>query len=311
MNGKSMTTQEMEREAEALFISNKLKKAEPLLETLAQRRSPRGTYLLSCICESRSWAEAGDDDREEAVELLEMAGAAGDVIASIEYLRTFESDMSAYEARINKLVPKLRDLAESGDVIAQEYFASLLLDVNVSEGVKWLKKAADAGYWLAIEELAEILYFGIDSEPDYPEAIEYLKKGVALESARCNLYMGYCSYMGHEVLKDYGTAMNYFKRAYKTGPRGTAGEAAYLMGIMYKNGQGATEDDKIAAGWIELAADAGYEPAFYELASCYFTGRGVEQDLDRAMELLTKSAEKGDEKARVALGSLLSLQRGN
>ena len=51
-----------------------------------------------------------------------------------------------------------------------------------------------------------------------------------------------------------------------------------------------------------LAADQGNIPAIYNLASCYLNGDGVEQDAQKAEELLRTCADQGDAESQYALG---------
>jgi hypothetical protein len=46
------------------------------------------------------------------------------------------------------------------------------------------------------------------------------------------------------------------------------------------------------------------------LAECYETGRGIEQDLSKAIELYRQAAEKGVNDAMVALATMLYEGRG-
>jgi hypothetical protein len=56
-----------------------------------------------------------------------------------------------------------------------------------------------------------------------------------------------------------------------------------------------------AANWFRKAADQGFPAAEYELAQCYFDGKGVTKDTPDAIAWMQKSAEHGFAKAQDAI----------
>lgn len=56
---------------------------------------------------------------------------------------------------------------------------------------------------------------------------------------------------------------------------------------------------------FQRAADMGYAPAIKALADSYYSGDGVEQDLDKALFLYLKAADMGDGSAQFNLGVIL------
>jgi TPR repeat protein len=88
---------------------------------------------------------------------------------------------------------------------------------------------------------------------------------------------------------DYQTA---FKEWQPLAEQGYA-RAQYNLGVMYDNGQGIPQDDKLAAQWYRKAAEQGYEYAQNNLGVMYRNGQGVPQDYKLAVQWYRKAAEQG------------------
>ena len=71
-------------------------------------------------------------------------------------------------------------------------------------------------------------------------------------------------------------------------------EAMFWLGAAYESGEGIPLDPIQAARWFEAAVDEDdFAPAQYRLAVLYDSGRGVEKDAERAIELYAAAAEQG------------------
>ena len=60
-------------------------------------------------------------------------------------------------------------------------------------------------------------------------------------------------------------------------------------------------DKEAAFECYKKAVEAGNKNAIKDLAECYYEGLGTNQDIDKAVELYTKIAEKGDTLAMITL----------
>jgi TPR repeat protein len=69
----------------------------------------------------------------------------------------------------------------------------------------------------------------------------------------------------------------------------------YLIGLGYKNGEGAPKDHQEAARWLCMAAEKDYAGAQYELGICYLNGEGVPKDMLLAYKWINLAAGHGDE----------------
>ena len=98
--------------------------------------------------------------------------------------------------------------------------------------------------------------------------------------------------------QDYATALKEWTPLAKQGDVG----ARYYLGLMYENGFGVPEDDKIAVKWFKLAAEQGEANAQYNLGVMYEQGQGVSQDYQTAMKWWGLAAEQGHTDAQYNLG---------
>jgi TPR repeat protein len=83
------------------------------------------------------------------------------------------------------------------------------------------------------------------------------------------------------VPQDYGKAFEYFKAAADKGDT----KAIRYVGICYEQGQGVRQDYAEAAKYYAMLGDGG----FY-LANLLLEGKGVEPDVNRALEIYAKTA---------------------
>ncbi|NJM92947.1 MAG: sel1 repeat family protein, partial [Rhodospirillaceae bacterium] len=99
--------------------------------------------------------------------------------------------------------------------------------------------------------------------------------------------------------KDFAHAFSEWIESAKAGDA----HAQHGLGMLYEMGQGVPyADPKAASEWYQKAATQNYAPAINNLARLYADGRGVKQDVPKAIELWSKAAEAGNTTARFNLG---------
>jgi hypothetical protein len=99
--------------------------------------------------------------------------------------------------------------------------------------------------------------------------------------------------------KDFAHAFSEWIESAKAGDA----HAQHGLGMLYEMGQGVPyADPKAASEWYQKAATQNYAPALNNLARLYADGRGVKQDVSKAIELWSKAAEAGNTTARFNLG---------
>jgi localization factor PodJL len=73
--------------------------------------------------------------------------------------------------------------------------------------------------------------------------------------------------------------------------------AFFEIGARYADGRGVAADPKAAVTWYQRAADAGFAPAQYRLASIYEKGMGVDRDIAKSRALYGQAAAQGNTSA--------------
>ncbi len=81
-----------------------------------------------------------------------------------------------------------------------------------------------------------------------------------------------------------------------------AAEAQFMVGVMYKKGQGVPQNHREAVRWLRLAAEQEFPYAWAVLGHQYYFGRGVKQDYKEAARSYRLAAEQGDTMAQTQLG---------
>lgn len=146
-----------------------------------------------------------------------------------------------------------------------------------------------------------------------------LAKGIAMIIAAANLGSAkamvevgilYSSGLGKLISNDFeegseiDLAYSWYVKGAEAGEPGLAGDAlasdafAYFLG---SDDDSIQEDDAAALMYFEKAAEYGNPSAVNMMVAFYIYGFGVEQDSEKALELSSKLADKGDEEARLAM----------
>lgn len=115
-----------------------------------------------------------------------------------------------------------------------------------------------------------------------------LAKAAEQGNVEAQVALGRIYFKGHPAVpKDLARARAWFARA--AGAHHPS--AAYFLGVMSQNGDGAAADLAEAARWFEIAANAGSSQAMFLLANAYRAGAGVPQSNKKALELYERAGE--------------------
>lgn len=98
--------------------------------------------------------------------------------------------------------------------------------------------------------------------------------------------------------KDYAQAFLFLAPLADNGER----EAQFVLGEMYRKGDGLVRSVEEAMPLLNKAAGAGHAGAQFALAQLYESGEGVEQNPDTALHWLTRAAEGGSAQGQLNLG---------
>jgi len=202
-----------------------------------------------------------------------------------------------------KDILQITERAERGNIEAQFELGMCYADGNgvpkdLTEAVKWFRKAANQGYAAAQNNLGVCYYWGNGVAKDSAEAVKWFRKAADQGYARAQYDLGLRYYGGDGVAKDSAEAVKWFRKAAVQG----LAQAQYNLGLCYRDGNGVAKDSAEAVKWFRKAADQGYAKAQYELGFCYGDGDGVPKDLTEAMKWFREAADQGYAEAQNNLG---------
>ena len=292
--------------AKKLFIQDRRREAFPLFKILSENGNSESMYFMG---EYYRFAWAGLEANESlGFEYHHKGADLGNALCKLNCAYEYEKGSTDRENILSKALPKVKILAEAGDVVAQDEYGDACHSLGENEEAVWWKKtSAENGYWRALTTL--VGYLGNDNikkiydkiyedpgeaaniygnryynENKFEEAVEWYRKGISNGNdwAMCNLGNMYRN--GKGVPQNNQKAKEWYKKAYDQ-DGDAAGAAANNYGIRcYKDG-----DYEGSSEWFRKGADKGNDWAMYNLADSYCKGEGVAEDADKAKEWLQKA----------------------
>ena len=285
------------KKAEQIFLNYKLDVAFELFKKLAENGNGRAMYFLGEFY-SQPYGKTKKDNKK-AKEWRIKGKEVGDVLAALNVAYYLPKNSDERNRTCFELFEDILKLSEDGDIFAQNELADMYLygygiEGDKEEGVKWLKKSAESGYWRSMDELANCYFNGIGVSQDKLKAIDLYKKVYELGSVRAangigRIYenqnnseeavkwyrkgfekgddwsgynLAYCYYDGIGVPQDELKALELYKKVYELGGS-ASGETAYEIGGIYL-GQ---EKLKEAYMWYKSSLEYGVERAEEMLAT--------------------------------------------
>lgn len=153
----------------------------------------------------------------------------------------------------------------------------------------------DAGNLTAALNLGAMYYGGEFIPRDFRKAIKYYEQATESDDDETQIRawnnLGYCYYYGRDIPVDDEKAFNCYMRA---AIRRDA-NALYKIGDMYRYGRYVAKDEQLALIFYEQALDEVYTnaPEYPDIAKrigeCALYGIGMEKNIYRALEMLTKA----------------------
>ncbi|MCR5385274.1 MAG: toll/interleukin-1 receptor domain-containing protein [Saccharofermentans sp.] len=185
-------------------------------------------------------------------------------------------------------------LAQGKDDEANEYYAKSL---------EYYEEAAKQGNIVALGNVALSYEYGRGCGVNGQTAFDYYKKAADLGNYRSMTNIGHLFRYGKDPLqKNTESAYEWYDKAARKG----YGYAMACIGDMYYLGEYGQVDGKInydeASNWYEKAAKNGYAGAYASLGDMYLYGKGVDKDIDIALEKYQKGIDMGNTTAMVKLG---------
>lgn len=105
---------------------------------------------------------------------------------------------------------------------------------------------------------------------------------------------------------DYATALHEWR------PLAEQGDALaqFNLGVLYRKGRGAPQDDVQARQWFEKAAAQGQVKAQFNLGTLYFNGEGVAKDYQQAFRWFRLAADQGEALAQTKIAIMYDEGQG-
>jgi TPR repeat protein len=125
-------------------------------------------------------------------------------------------------------------------------------------------------------------------------------------NAEAQTMLGIIYEEGHGVSQDFAAAVTWYRRAADQG----RSDAQFYLACMHDFGKGVPPDSVAAAKWLTKAADQGHTDAQFNLGVMYEDGIGVLQDPHAAVTWYRKAAEQGHAKAQNNLGAMFVKGQG-
>ena len=248
------------------FQKNDYDKAEEMLKkSMVYEGDARSFYLMARIYENGLGRER---DLEKAHDLYDASARAGcpDAQLTVGYFHEYEN--CGFEGDIN-------------------------------EARFWYEAAAKNKHPDALCNLGMFYERGIGVDIDINRAIEYYKTGADLGSALAKYHLGllYFSGLGFP-LSDLKKAMELLLAAKED----DIPEAYIDLGVCYDRLGKHREAFQL---YLEAITKFEVDQAFFKVAACYENGRGIKQDIEKAISFYKIAAEKYDlQEAKEALQKL-------
>ena len=231
--------------------------------------------------------------------------------------KTFEEKRMDIHKRFPDLITYMIHSAESGNAEAQFTLASAYryadgIPRDMKEASKWVHAAAEQGYAWAQMSLGgsrndekAILWLTKAAEQGLAEA-QYLlaEKYEILAGGIHRIDADGRQYDEDCPAEDQARFLSEAVKWYREAAEQGQDMAQCCLGNCYFSGRGVDKNVENAVSWWRKSAEQGNILAQRTLVSFYLTGDGVEKDVIEAVKWIRVMAEKGDSEAQLHLGVL-------
>jgi ankyrin repeat protein/Flp pilus assembly protein TadD len=243
--------------------------------------------MFGQIDSARVLIEAGADvglKRNSGSTPLQAAVQNGHV-AVVELLIDEGAD---FEVLQNDGTSLLYSAAGQGHLLALDALidAGLDVDMHSENGTTALHVAAREGHTSIVERL---IVAGVDLDP---------------KTERGWTPLSYAAGNGHADVAEQLIAAGADVAGVELAAERGFGDAQFLLGTLYADGRGVSQDDSLAYEWYVAALRRFSADAAYALGEMYTGGRGVEADPTTAAQSYDLAASLGHRDAQVKLGEL-------
>lgn len=253
------------------------------------------------------------EDYENAYHYTLMSAEAGNPYA-LSYLAEYyqkglvvAKDETEARRIFNEALGRIRELEESDDIVAPEWLGKLYfygneafeIEPDYTEAVTWLKKASRGGNDNAMNLLGICYKNGLGVEQDDKGAIHCYEHASRLNNviAMVNLAREYIQ--GKVDFKNAEDGIELLQKALEMG----SPSAACDLGVIYCKGEITEKDLEKGFHLLNIAVDKGDAEAAFILGTILMEEDRSEEDRVKAVELLKRSTEKGFNLAKCNLAN--------
>lgn len=286
-----------------------------VIDASVGQSNPIGFYLKArCLMDGLLYKKS----EGVAFELMQKAAASGYPPAHFLMAKMYK-DGIGNSGRIHAYQEEIRLAAEGGYYEAQGIYAVMIFDkffVDANIVFKLLKSSIDQGYdddtakWRLAQCYMEGRGVPQDTEIAKPMYIAAAENGVlGAQKDLCARYLTgdvfpknftECARWGEAAIAQGDKSVR-FRTAYASSQIGKIDRAKELYLELVNIGDSAAmnnyacslTDPSEKAEWFQKAADAGSDYGKWNLGKLYKDGNGVEKNIDKALSLLTQSANEG------------------
>jgi TPR repeat protein len=250
----------------------------------------RGTGVTGNITEACKWYEeaASQVHQKALMQLMLLSLSEKDVGKGTQHVIDF-----------------LRTFADINIMPAQSLLGLLLVDCfeyaglpTISEGVRYLELAAEAGDALSQYSLGAMYANGKLVPLDYARALKMFNLSAEQHYTDAFNSLGTCYLYGQGVERDFKKSFQYFKLAADKGHA----RARLALAQMYKSGFGTAVNMKETVRLLTLSAADGNSIAQSSLGTMYMMGEGVAKDMEKGFTFWQTAALQDDPTAQQGLG---------
>lgn len=303
------------------YIERVMSKSDVVVKSQKKVDSPAAT-------ETSAKNEATKETKQEPKTTTESKSVVQKNNSSKDAEELYTKACAASGAKRVMLLQKAADVGslEAMYDLADAYYDGEGVDKNMSLAIKWMTKAADAGYIKAQTSLGATYFHGMEgleqnyalSEKylmlaakkdntdaqafisflyivmeDYEKALFWARKAAQMEHPQACFALGKIYDEGLGVEVDHKEGLKWFEKAAKNGDA----DAQNIVGNYYNNGEFVARDYEKAFKYYQMAALQGHLWGMYNLGGYYASGVGTGIDLMKAGEWLRKAADGGLQEA--------------
>ena len=213
-------------------------------------------------------------------------------------MRPYSDEIMSQFAMENMSFEDMEEAANAGDVDAMEQLAMAYLngdddvDEDPEKAYYWFVKCAEAGNDQAMFNVGLFTAKGFGTERDFAKAAEWMQKAADEGDEDAEAYA--------EEYRKLADAVEKAKAGDAQAQADLAGGLMKLGGSLDQAGEGKDYEESVM--WAEKAVAGGCPDGYWTLALAYHHGRGVDEDMDKAIEIYQKGADAGSAPCQHNLG---------